>query len=114
MNEIIEKENKDTITSLELLDQINLFRKKEKNKSELRHSYLLKIIRDEFKEEISLQKILESKYKSKYGRECPMFILTFSQAKQVLTRVKVKSKKAIIKWLEKLEKQLEFKDKKMI
>ena len=47
---------KDTMTSLEVLEQINLFREKE-DKSELAHGDLLKIIRIEFGEEISQGKI---------------------------------------------------------
>lgn len=58
------KREKDTLTSLELVEQINLFRKQEGRETELRHDTLLSIIRDEFEEEISLQKILESKYKN--------------------------------------------------
>ena len=48
MNEIIKVETKETITSLELVEQINLFREKEGNRAELKHYDLLKIIRDEF------------------------------------------------------------------
>lgn len=64
--ELIKKENQETITSLELLEQINFFREKEGNKNELRHDnllqvILLQVIRDEFSEEISLLKIQESK-----------------------------------------------------
>lgn len=40
----------DMITSFEILAQINFFRKQENNKSELRHSELLRTIRDEFEE----------------------------------------------------------------
>lgn len=109
MKEIIEKRNKETITSLELVEQINLFRSKDGSKAILRHDTLLDIIRDEFSEEISLQKILESKYKNERGREYPMFILTFSQAKQVLVRESKAVRKAVIKYLEELEKQLEIK-----
>ena len=50
--------SKKTITSLELVEQINLFRKEEGKETELRHDTMLSIIRDEFEEEISLQKIL--------------------------------------------------------
>lgn len=57
MNELISKEQKDTITSLELVKQINLFRKQDSNRTELGHNDLLKVIRDEFEEEISLGKI---------------------------------------------------------
>lgn len=106
--ELIKKENKDAITSLELVEQINLFRSKEGSKAILRHDTLLDIIRDEFSEEISLQKILESKYKNERGREYPMFILTFSQAKQVLVRESKAVRKAVIKYLENLENRLRY------
>lgn len=108
MKEIIEKRNKDAITSLELVEQINLFRSKDGSKAVLRHDTLLDIIRDEFSEEISLQKILESKYKNERGREYPMFILTFSQAKQVLVRESKVVRKAVIKYLEDLENRLRY------
>jgi len=65
---------KDTITSLELLEQINLFRSKERelsleNKnnrllSDRTHDNLIKAIRDEFSEEISLGELNESNYSS--------------------------------------------------
>ena len=70
------------MTSLELLEQINLFRKEEGNKKELRHFDLLNIIRNEFEEEITDRKISVSEYKDKTGRKLPMFILTLSQTKQ--------------------------------
>lgn len=108
MKEIMEKRNKDAITSLELVNQINLFRSKDGNKNELRHDNLLQIIRDEFSEEISLLKIQESKYKNIRGKEYPMFILTFSQAKQVLVRESKAVRKAVIKYLEELENKLRY------
>lgn len=100
-------ENKKTITSLELLEQINFFRKKEGNKTELRHDTLLNIIRDEFEEEIGVQKILETHYihpqnKQKY----PMFELTTTQAKQVLVRESKFVRKAVIHYIEELENKL--------
>ncbi len=61
----MELTNRDTVTSLELLEQINFFRKEECKEVELQHKTLLGIIRDEFEEEISQQKILLSNYKSK-------------------------------------------------
>lgn len=108
MKDLITKEKKDTITSLELVEQINLFRSKDGNKNELRHDNLLQIIRDEFEEEISLLKIQESKYKNERGREYPMFILTFNQAKQVLVRESKAVRKAVIKYLEDLENRLRY------
>ena len=117
MNELMDKND---MTSLELLEQVNLFRKeeykeklknntlteaeKEKGKfTELRHDTLLDIIRDEFDKEISLQKILESTYKNSRGKEYPMFILTLNQAKQVLLRESKYVRRAVIQYIEKLE-----------
>lgn len=117
MNELI---NKNEMTSLKLLEQINLFRQEEykikkenrtlteaeiKRESyvELRHDTLLDIIRDEFEEEISLQKILESTYKNDRGKEYPLFILTLNQAKQVLLRESKYVRRATIQYIEKLE-----------
>lgn len=91
------------ITSLELLNQINFFRKKEGDRAELQHRDLLKIIRDEFEEEINEGKISPVTYKDKKGEDRPMFELTTAQAKQVLVRESKFVRKAIIKKLEELE-----------
>lgn len=88
MNELISKEQKDKITSLELVEQINIFREQEGNRKELQHNDLLKIIRDEFEDEIHEGKISQMFYDLKIGngatRKSPMFELTLNQAKQVL------------------------------
>ena len=114
---------KNQITSLELLEQINLFRNeefKEKLKNgtlteaekkkgkftELLHKSLLDIIRDEFSEEITEQKILPSTYKDSTGRKLPMFILTLNQAKQVLLRESKYVRRAIIAYIEVLEQAI--------
>lgn len=106
--DIIKKGSKDNITSLELVEQINFFRSKENNRAELKHKTLLEIIRDEFSEEINEQKILPVKYKDKKGEERPMFILTFNQAKQVLVRENKVVRKAVIKYIEELEKRTQY------
>ena len=106
MNEIIKVETKETITSLELVEQINLFREKEGNRAELKHYDLLKIIRDEFSEEIGVGKISLSSYKNSQNKEQPMFVLTFNQAKQVLVRESKRVRKAVIEYIEKLENAL--------
>ena len=67
---------------------------------------MLNIIRAEFEEEISSQELLESNYYSR-GKEFPMFILTFGQAKQVLLRENKDVRKAVIKYIENLEQQLQ-------
>lgn len=97
------------ITSLQLLEQINIFRK-EDGKNDLRHDTLLSIIRDEFDEEISLQKILESKYKNERGKEYPMFELTISQARRVLFRESKYVRRAVSEYLDKIEEFLRSKD----
>lgn len=120
MNELMDKND---MTSLELLEQINLFRKeeykeklkngtlteaeKEKGKfTELLHKSLLDIIRDEFSEEINERKILPVEYKDKKGEKRPMFILTFNQAKQVLMRESKYVRRAVIQYIEKLEQYI--------
>ena len=102
MNELMSKE---TITSLELCKQINIFREQE-GRSELEHSKLLRTIRDEFEEEINEYKIGLVKYKDKKGEERPMFVLTLSQAKQVLVRESKAVRKAVIHYIEELEEAL--------
>lgn len=104
MNEII---NKDSITTLELLKQINIFREQEGNRAELKHKTLLEVVRDEFEEEIGQQKILLSSYKNSQNKEQPMYILTLNQAKQILVRESKFVRKAMIHYIEELEKQLQ-------
>ena len=120
MNEL---RNKETITSKELLEQVNFFREKEyefKSKNgtlteaekkrgkfvELEHYDLLKVIRDEFEEEIGAGKISVSDYKDSSGKKNTMFILTLKQAKQVLLRESKFVRKAVIEYIEKLEEQV--------
>lgn len=107
MKELMTKEKQETITSLELVEQINLFRSKEGNRATLQHYDLLKIIRDEFEEEIGDGKISLSSYKTSQNKEKPMFILNFNQAKQVLVRESKVVRKAVIRYLEELEKQID-------
>ena len=95
--------SKKTVSSLELVEQINIFRKEEGKETELRHDTMLSIIRDEFEKEITLQKILESKYKNERGREYPMFELTISQGKQVLMRESKYVRRRVVEWLEYIE-----------
>lgn len=98
------------MTSLELVEQINMFRQKEGTKSKLGHNDLLKVIRDEFDEELRLGKISQSSKMVDMPRggkrKQPMFILTLSQAKQVLVRESKFVRRAIIQYIEKLEQAL--------
>lgn len=101
--------NKQTITSLELLEQINFFREQEGKRAELQHKTLLNIIRDEFEEEIHEQKILLMFRDVKIGngatRKEPYFILTIPQGKQVLVRESKFVRKSVIHKLEELESE---------
>lgn len=107
MDKLISKEQKDKITSLELVEQINIFREQEGNRAELQHRTLLEIIRDEFEEEIGMQKILQTHYIHPQNKQpYPMFELTLNQAKQVLMRESKFVRKAMIHYIEELEKQL--------
>jgi len=90
--------NKETVTSRELLEQINIFRKQE-GKSKLEHYQILRKIRDEF----TADKIIVSKYKDETGKENDMYILTFNQSRQLATRESKKVRTAIFEYIEKLE-----------
>ncbi|BEO91501.1 hypothetical protein FNSP4_13090 [Fusobacterium nucleatum] len=100
--------------------------KKRGNYIELRHDKLLDIIRDELNIKIDLPKIMEtlkekdrlnfepiyidgifvSTYIDKWNRQQPMFILTIDQAKQVLMRESKVVRKAVIQYLNLLEKRI--------
>lgn len=95
-----------TITSLELVKQINLFREMEGNRAVLQHKDLLKVIRDEFSEEINGGKISPVTYKNRKNEDRPMFILTYNQAKQVLVRESKAVRRAVIKYVEELEQHI--------
>ena len=105
MNEII-IEKKDKITSLEIVAEINRYRKEEGNRTNLQHKDLLKIIREEFSEEIGEGKISPTSYKDQWNREQPMFVLTLNQARQVLVRESKYVRKSVIHFLETLEEKI--------
>lgn len=91
------------ITSLQLLEQINIFRQEE-GKEDLLHKNLLAVIRDEFEEEIGRLEIQHTPYVHPQNKQTYyMYELTHSQAKQVLTRESKKVRKAVIAYIEKLE-----------
>ena len=102
----IQNEIKDTFTSLELVDLINLFRKQDGNKKELLHKSFLNLIRDEIEQEVNEQKILPVEYKDKKGERKPMFILSLKQSRQVLVKESKFVRKAMIQYITKLENKL--------
>jgi len=121
---------KDTITSLELLEQINIFRKEEYDSkrvrgtlteaeqrkgtyTELLHKSLLEVIRDEFEYEIGEQKILPSSYRNSQNKEQPMFILNMDYAKQILMRESKYVRRAVVIYLNQLEDKVKELEKQL-
>ncbi len=98
-------QNKDTFSSLELVELINQFREQEGNKTELRHDNFLQVIRDEFSDETGgLLNILETRYIHPQNKqEYPMYILDLKQSRQVLIRESKFVRKAVIEYIDKLE-----------
>jgi hypothetical protein len=106
-------ENKQTMTSLELVEQINIFRAVQKEKeplnrlySDTSHDSLLKVIREEFSEEINESELNEVDYLDKKGERRPCFNLTHKQAKQILVKESKVVRKAVIAYIERLENEL--------
>ena len=78
----------------------------EGDRKELQHYDFLKIVRDEFEEEINQGNISVVDYKDKKGESRPMYILNLSQSRQVLVRESRFVRKAVITYIDKLEKTL--------
>ena len=94
--------NKETVTSRELLEQINIFRQQE-GKRKLGHNDLKKIIRKELEKDFNAGNISHIKQKDSRGREQEIYILTFSQGKWVLLRESPTVRQAVIEYIDKLE-----------
>ena len=107
-----EKEASNTLTEAQ---------KKRGHYIELQHNDLLKKIRDEFNIQVnegknslvenkiiptSVEGIFETTYRDDKGELRPMFILTIDQAKQVLLRESKVVRKAVIQYLNLLEKRI--------
>lgn len=99
-------QEKDTFTSLELTELINQYREQEGNRKELQHYDFLKIVRDEFEEEINQGNISVVDYKDKKVESRPMFILNLSQSRQVLVRESKFVRKSVIAYIDQLENKL--------
>lgn len=103
---VIDLRNTDLrVTSLEILEQINTFRRAE-NKAILKHYTLLEIIRDEFDEEIGEKSVLCTYYIDSQNKERTMYKLTTNQARQILMRESKIVRKQVIKYIENLEDKL--------
>ncbi|MGL5713453.1 MAG: hypothetical protein ACRCX2_10575 [Paraclostridium sp.] len=105
-NSTLINETKSTLTTLEILEQINFFRKAEGIQSPMLHKNLLAIVRSEFEEEINELKIQPVNYEDKKGESRAMFELTLNQAKQILMKESKYVRKAMITYIDELEAKL--------
>jgi hypothetical protein len=102
---VIKLENKnDKVTSLELVDQINILRKAVGKKSELKHRNLLATIRSEFPNclktgEVTLIPVTKELPNGGYKND-PVYELNMTQAKQVLLRESAPIRKIVMNYLE--------------
>lgn len=97
-------------SSLYLTEQINVFREIEGSRATLMHYDLLKRIDKEFDEEIANGNISVSSYKDKSGKNSKCYELTYKESVQILVAESKTVRKAVIKRIEELEKQLAKKD----
>ena len=102
---LVIRTEKETMTSLELVDKINELRKEENNLKELQHKDLLKFIRTEFEEEIGKGKISPTYYVDIWNRKQPLYILNLKQSLRVLTKESKFVRAKIFEYIEYLENQ---------
>jgi len=100
------------ISTLDLVEQINIFRANE-GKSNLLHKNLLSVVRYEFEDEINQLIVQPVSYLDKKGESRVMFMLTTSQAKQLLARESKTVRKAVIAYIDKLEQALKESESKL-
>lgn len=108
MENLIGLDKHGLVSSLDLVKQINAFRKSE-GKTERKHYDLLKVIKDELDQDERDGKISLSFYVRKTGngstRKYPMCFLTISQARRLLLRESKSVRSKIIALLDMLEAQ---------
>lgn len=96
--------NKSNWTSLEILAIINYYRASCNIKSTI-HSTVLKNIRTEFEEQFNNGEIEVSSYRSNSTKQQPMYIISNSQFKQLISREKMAVRQQITKFIEYVEEQ---------
>ena len=117
---------KEGMTSFQLLEKINEYREVEykykikkglllgkleakKGKAILLfHKDILKIIRDEFEEEINEGKLSPVEYIDNKGEKRPMYILNYNQCRQIFARESKYVRKWTFEYISKLEKENEY------
>lgn len=96
--------NKSNWTSLEILAIINYYRASCNIKSTI-HSTVLKNIRTEFEEQFNNGEIEVSSYRSNSAKQQPMYIISNSQFKQLISREKMAVRQQLIKFIKYVEEQ---------
>lgn len=96
--------NKSNWTSLEILAIINYYRAFYNVKA-TNHSTILKNIRTEFKELFNNGEIEISNYRGNSTKQQPMYIISNSQFKQLISREKMAVRQQITKFIEYVEEQ---------
>lgn len=97
-------DNKSNWTSLEILAIINYYRAFYNVKTTI-HSTVLKNIRTEFEELYNNGEIEISSYRSNSTKQQPMYIISNSQFKQLISREKMAVRQQITKFIEYVEEQ---------
>ena len=103
---LVIRTERETMTSLELVDKINELRKEENNLKELRHDNLVRIIRQEFKDEKGVLMVKETQYIHPQNKQTYIYYeLDFYQVIQLLMKESIKVRQGIIKYIKYLENQ---------
>ena len=101
---ILNINNKSNWTSLEIQSLINYYRVSNNIKT-TKHSTVLKNIRTEFEELYNNGEIEVSSYRSNSTKQQPMYIISNSQFKQLISREKMAVRQQITKFIEYVEEQ---------
>ena len=97
-------DNRSNWTSLEILAIINYYRASSNGKT-TDHSSVLRNIRTEFKEQFNNEEIEISSYRGNSTKLQPMYIISNSQFKQLISREKMAVRQQITKFIEYVEEQ---------
>jgi|GEM_PF-547584 len=113
INMPVKLKKKDSITSKELVEIINHFRKEEKRKSMLEHYDLIKAIRKEFKDDLQVGNISDLQETQKISTSNKGYIniivirLTLKQALRMLTKESIFVRRKVFEYIEYLEQENE-------
>ena len=103
---LVIRTERETMTSLELVDKINELRKEENNLKELRHDNLVRIIRQEFKDEKGVLMVKETQYIHPQNKQTYIYYeLDFYQVIQLLMKESIKVRQKVIEYIKRLEKE---------